>query len=230
MSSREPNSAEAPLEPLTRREREILALLAQGLSGPEIADKLTLAKSSVKWHIQQLYGKLGVNSKEQAIQRAQKLGLLGAPGASANAVPVAPKHNLPLQVTRFFGREAEISQLKARLAEHRLVTLTGSGGVGKTRLSLRTAETLLPDFADGVWLVELAPLTDPGLVAQQVAASLGLHGDSRRPVLETLTLFLRDRQLLLVLDNCEHLLQACGRLADTLLRACPDLRILASSR
>src|SRR5258706_4663353 len=235
MRRREPHSAERPVEPLTRREREILALLAHGLSGSEIAEKLTLAKSSVKWHLRQLYGKLGVNSKEQAIRRAQELGLLETPGAPAVGKPPvtpppAPKHNLPLQVTRFFGREAEIIQLKARLAEHRLVTLTGSGGVGKTRLSLATAETLLSDFAAGVWLVELAPLTDAALVPQQVATSLGLRDEPGRPIIETLTAFLHARQVLLVLDNCEHLLGACARVAYGLLRVCPQLRILASSR
>ena len=109
------------------------------------------------------------------------------------------------------------------------MTLTGSGGVGKTRLSLRAAEEAAADFTDGVWLVELAPLSDPALVAQ-AAASLGLRDEPGRPILETLTAFLRERQALLVLDNCEHLLEACARLADTLLRACPRLRILASSR
>src|SRR5438105_4615414 len=112
MTDRATSDPGQPLvEPLTRREREILALLGQGLSGPEIADKLTLAKSSVKWHIQQLYGKLGVNSKEQAIRSAQAAGLLGTTSPSSTPeVEPAPKHNLPLQVTRFFGRENEISR------------------------------------------------------------------------------------------------------------------------
>ena len=235
MSSREPHSAEAPLEPLTRREHEILALLARGLSGPEIALKLSLARSSVKWYLHQVYAKLDVNSKQHAIRRATELGLLGAPGASAEPTPAradAPglRHNLPVQATRFFGREREVAQLRARLSQNRLVTLTGSGGVGKTRLSLQTAEALLLNFADGVWLVELAPLTDPALAPQQVAASLGLRNGAQRPVLETLTAFLRDRQALLVLDNCEHVLGACAHLADALLRGCPRLRLLASSR
>ena len=125
---------------------------------------------------------------------------------------------------------SEIAQLKQRLSENRLVTLTGSGGVGKTRLSLMVAELVLPDFSDGVWLVELASLSDPALAAQQMASSLGLHDNPSSPILETLTDFLRDRQVLLVLDNCEHLLEACARLADALLRACARLKILASSR
>src|SRR5258706_2912798 len=235
MRRREPHSAERPVEPLTRREREILALLAHGLSGSEIAEKLTLAKSSVKWHLRQLYGKLGVNSKEQAIRRAQELGLLETPGAPAvGKPPVTPppalKHNLPLQVTRFFGRETEISQLKARLAEHRLVTLTGSGGVGKTRLSLATAEAVLPDFPDGVWLVELAPLSDPGLIPPPVASVLGLKEEPDRLILATLIDHLRGKRALLILDNCEHLIQASAQFADAVLRACPHVCLLASSR
>jgi DNA-binding CsgD family transcriptional regulator len=112
MSSHISKSVEVLVEPLTRREREILALLAQGLSGPEIAKKLTLAVSSVKWHIHQLYGKLGVNSKQRALLRAGELGLLDPAGALPAPKPVStPKHNLPLQVTRFFGREREIADL-----------------------------------------------------------------------------------------------------------------------
>ncbi len=216
------------VEPLTRREREILGLLAAGHSAPEIAEQLTLAVSSVKWHIQQLYGKLGVNNKQRALLRAAELGLLGAP-AQAEPKPSA-KHNLPLQVTTFFGREAELAQLQQRLAEHRLVTLTGSGGVGKTRLSVRLAEEVLTHFADGVWFVALASLSDPALVPQQAAAALGVRDEPGRPIVETLAAFLRDRQLLLVLDNCEHVLEASARLADALLHACPRLSLLVSSR
>jgi non-specific serine/threonine protein kinase len=188
-----------------------------------------LSFSSVKFHIEHLYAKLGVNRKRQALSRAQALGLLAPTDPLASLGP-APRHNLPLQVTRFFGREGELAQLRERLGENRLVTLTGPGGVGKTRLSLQTAEELLPGFTDGVWLVELAPLSDPSLVAQQVASSLGLRDDPGRPILESLTVFLRQRQVLVVLDNCEHLLAACAHLADRLLRACPGVRLLASSR
>jgi predicted ATPase/DNA-binding CsgD family transcriptional regulator len=220
----------APLvEPLTRREREVLGLLAGGLTAPEIAQRLTLAASSVKWYIQQLYGKLSVNSRQDAVRRAQALGLLET-STAAQPAQAAPKHNLPLQVTTFFGREGEIAQVKARLGRHRLVTLAGSGGVGKTRLSLRVAEDLTGDYADGVWFVALAPLTDPALVAQTVAAVLGLRDEPGRPILDTLADGLRSRQLLIVLDNCEHVLEAGGQLADRLLRACPRVTLLTSSR
>ncbi|MGE5222701.1 MAG: AfsR/SARP family transcriptional regulator, partial [Omnitrophica WOR_2 bacterium] len=141
-----------------------------------------------------------------------------------------PRPNLPLELTRFFGREKEITQVKERLAEGRLVTLTGSGGVGKTRLSLRVIEEVQEDFTDGAWFVEMASLSDPELVVYQVAVSLGLREDPSIPVLDTLKHSLESKVSLLVLDNCEHLLQACAGLADVLLRACPGLKILASSR
>src|SRR5438552_12921229 len=121
MTNPDPRASEAAIEPLTRREREILALLAQGLSAAEIAQKLSLAVSSVKWYIQQLYSKLGANNKQRALVRAAELGLLAEPGPPVPAPAKAPPpNNLPVQVTRFFGREAEISQLMARLSENRL--------------------------------------------------------------------------------------------------------------
>ncbi|MEP7358200.1 MAG: LuxR C-terminal-related transcriptional regulator, partial [Anaerolineales bacterium] len=217
------------IEPLTRRERQMLALLAEGYSRPEIAARLTVGLASVKTHLHHLYGKLGVSSKRQALDRAQVLGLL-TPAAPATSPAAGLGHNLPLQVTRFFGRDAELGQLSDQLDENRLVTLTGPGGVGKTRLSLRVAENALGEFADGVWLVELAPLADPELVSRQAAAALGLSDEPGRPSLDVLTAYLRRRQALLVLDNCEHLLTACAHLAEALLRACPALKILASSR
>ena len=117
-----------------------------------------------------------------------------------------------------------------RLDEWRVVTLTGSGGVGKTRLALRVAEERLKDFADGVWLAELAPLSEPALVAQLVAAAAGVRDQPGRPVLEILTVGLQERQVLLVLDNCEHLLADCARLVEAVLRQCPRVKVLATSR
>ena len=110
------------------------------------------------------------------------------------------------------------------------MTLTGPGGVGKTRLALQIAAEVRPAYADGVWLVDLAALPDPALVPQAVAGALGVREEPGRPLLATLTDALRPRHILLVLDNCEHLLDACARLADALLRACPTLTVLATSR
>lgn len=145
------------------------------------------------------------------------------------AVGRAP-HNLPRSRTRFVGRDRDVAAVRERLAEAPIVTLTGIGGTGKTRLALEVAAGALGDFTDGVWLVELAPLHDPGLVPRAVADALGTKEEAGRPLVDTLVDGLRPRALLLVLDNCEHLLDACAELADVLLEACPRLRILATSR
>jgi predicted ATPase/class 3 adenylate cyclase len=144
--------------------------------------------------------------------------------------PQAPKHNLPQALSAMIGREAEQGQVLALLAEARLVTLTGTGGVGKTRLALAVAAELLDQYADGVWLVELAPLADPALVVGAVAQALETREEPNRPILATLTDYLKDKHLLLVLDNCEHLIAACAELAAALLRAAPGLSLLATSR
>ena len=128
------------------------------------------------------------------------------------------------------GRERELGEAAALLGAHRLVTLTGPGGTGKTRLALQAAAEVLEAHPDGVWLVELAALADPALVPQAVAAAVGVREEPGRPLPATLTDALRPKRLLLVLDNCEHLLDACARLADALLRACPHVRVLATSR
>jgi non-specific serine/threonine protein kinase len=139
-------------------------------------------------------------------------------------------HNLPRQLTSFIGHERDIAEVKRLLGQTALLTLTGSGGCGKTRLAPQVAADLVEEFADGVWLVELAALADPALVPQAVASVLGVREEPGRPLEATLADGLRARSLLLVLDNCEHLLTACARLADDLLRSCPRLRMLASSR
>ena len=165
----------------------------------------------------------------------------GADGARPEAAHPVRRHNLPTPITSFVGREAEVAELTRLLAAPagaagreapRLVTLTGSGGCGKTRLALEVARDLVgrPAYADGVWLVELGSLADPGLLGQAVAAALGVREAAGQAVLDTLARALAERRLLLVLDNCEHLLDACAGLADALLRACPGVRILATSR
>src|SRR5260370_15541953 len=138
--------------------------------------------------------------------------------------------NLPLELTSFVDREEQLTESKWQLATSRFVTLIGMGGVGKTRLAVRVAQDVRPEFEDGVWLVQLDLLQDPALVPQTVAATLGLREQSRKAPLETLADYLGDRQLLLLLDNCEHLLEATAALAMTLLQRCPGLQILATSR
>jgi len=140
------------------------------------------------------------------------------------------RHNLPQQVTSFVGRERQIAEVKTLLDRTRLLTLTGPGGSGKTRLALQVGAELLDRSGDGVWLVELASLSEPESVLQSVAGTLGLKEEYGQSLSVGLVEHLREKQLLLVLDNCEHLLEACARLADTLLRRCPGLLILATSR
>ncbi len=139
-------------------------------------------------------------------------------------------NNLPVQLTSFVGREQEMSAVKELLLNTRLLTLSGSGGLGKTRLALQVAADLAGTFPDGVWLVELAPLTDPGLIPQAMASLFGLREQPGRPLLTALTEYLQPRYLLLVLDNSEHLIAGCAQLVDALLRVCPRLHILATSR
>lgn len=139
-------------------------------------------------------------------------------------------HNLPIQLTSFIGREYELAEIKQLLTTTRLLTLTGTGGAGKTRLALQAAADLVESYADGVWFVELAPLSDPALVAGTVAAVLGVVEQPGQPILNSLIDYLRAQDILLLLDNCEHLIEACAHFADSLLRACPHLRVLATSR
>jgi predicted ATPase/DNA-binding NarL/FixJ family response regulator len=137
--------------------------------------------------------------------------------------------NTPSDVSGFVGREAELGRLRQLLADTRLVTLVGPGGVGKTRLALGLAADLDDAFADGTWLVDLSPISDPSLVPQAVGDVLGVRQQPGRSWLEALTRALRSRRLLVVLDNCEHLINACGALVDVVLRECPHVHVLATS-
>jgi non-specific serine/threonine protein kinase len=139
-------------------------------------------------------------------------------------------HNLPEQLTSFIGREREIAEVKRLVATTRLLTLTGAGGTGKTRLSLKVAEDLLHDYADGVWFIELATLAEPALVPQVIAAALGVRQGTGLDLVAALSDYLRSRKTLVVLDNCEHLITACASIIGTLIRACPHLQVLATSR
>jgi len=142
----------------------------------------------------------------------------------------AHRHNLPVQLTSFIGRDREMAEVKYLLSTTRLLTLTGAGGSGKTRLALHVATNLVDTFKDGVWWVELESLIDEALVPQAVAKAVGMRENPNQMLAETLTSFLRSKQILLVLDNCEHLITGCAQLAEQLLTTCPELKILATSR
>jgi predicted ATPase/class 3 adenylate cyclase/two-component SAPR family response regulator len=173
-------------------------------------------------------------SRLRDLIRPEQIFQLVAPGLPADFPPLrsleAFPHNLPLQLTSFIGREDQMAELEQLLTDHRLVTLTGAGGCGKTRLALQMAAELLETFPDGVWFVDLAPLADPELVPQTVATVLGLQEAPGPPPAQRLQEYLKPRQLLLMLDNCEHLIEACAQLVHALLQGCPRLRVLATSR
>jgi predicted ATPase len=144
--------------------------------------------------------------------------------------PVDKKHNLPIPMTSFIGREKEITEVKELSQKSRLVTLTGAGGCGKTRLARELAITLVEEYRDGVWFVDLSPVMDPDLIAKSIAEALSIKEEPDKPIIETLINKIKDKSLLILLDNCEHLVQACAEVVNKLLQNAGDIRILATSR
>jgi DNA-binding XRE family transcriptional regulator len=142
----------------------------------------------------------------------------------------APPHNLPIHLSSFIGRGAELRAIKEALSSSRLLTLSGAGGCGKTRLALQIGLDLASEYVDGVWLVDLAPLADPDLLPHIVATTLGVATAPDESIRTALVTALKPKELLLLLDNCEHLVRACAQIAEAVLQQCPDVRILATSR
>lgn len=139
-------------------------------------------------------------------------------------------NNLPIQLTSFVGREKELAEVANLLQNNHMLTLIGPGGTGKTRLSIQAGRNIFNQFPDGVWLVEFAPILDPLLVPHTTASALGLRDDPQRPVIDMLCDYLRQKKMLIILDNCEHLVDACAQTADRIMHVSQDVRILASSR
>jgi predicted ATPase/class 3 adenylate cyclase len=137
-------------------------------------------------------------------------------------------NNLPLQLTSFVGRDRDVAEIKTLLQQNRFVTLVGSGGVGKTRCAIQVGAELLGDFEGGIWLVELAPIADPSLVIAQIAQTLEIREEPPRPLLESVLTHLKHQRILLILDNCEHVLDEVRRVAGAILRSCPDVHLLAT--
>jgi class 3 adenylate cyclase len=166
--------------------------------------------------------------------RAEEIHQLVLPGLPTDFPPLqtfeGPRDNLPIQLTSFVGRQRELSELKHTLQGSRLVTLTGVGGAGKSRLAVAAASDLRRAFNDGVCLVQLAPLSDPDQIASTIVAALQIPEDPHQPLVETLTARLQSKQTLMVIDNCEHLLASCAELIAPLLQGSSSLRILATSR
>lgn len=163
-----------------------------------------------------------------ANQEKQRKAYTGKPAEPVG--PGIPPTNLHVQPTSFIGRSSELAEIKRLLAQTHFVTLTGAGGCGKTRLAQQVGVEVLNHYADGVWLVELATLTDDALLACLIATTLDLHEQPGHPLLETLGMALQHKRLLLILDNCEHLVAACARVIETLRSTCPWLAVLITSR
>ncbi len=218
---------------LTRREVEILHWLHEGLSNAEIAQRLMLAPSTVKWYTKQIYSKFGVNRRTAALARARQLGLLNPPGPSVEAPPpvIERKNTLPPQSSIFIGRDAEIAEVTALLSEPncRLLTLVGPGGIGKTRLALEIAATQMDCYPHGVYFVPLQSVSAPERIATAIAGALEVEFYEGSDSEEELWDFLRARKMLLVLDNVEHLADGSAIFSD-ILRTAPGTKILATSR
>ena len=219
-----------------RQRRRILDLTQQALADQVGCARITLRrieadalKPSKELAII-LLEKLGVPELERPQWILFARGLSSIPTQPADSSTSQPLTNLPASLTTFIGREKEQVEIIKHIRKYRLVTLTGPGGVGKTRLSIKVGEQALGEYANGVWLVELASTSDPMLLPQSVMALFDIAAQPNTFPTEILINFLRAKTSLLVLDNCEHLLDACARLADTLLKNCPNLKILATSR
>jgi predicted ATPase/DNA-binding CsgD family transcriptional regulator len=217
----------AQTDSLSPREREVAELVAHGKSNRDIADALFITERTVESHVSSIFAKLDVHSR---------VGVAGAVfrGDATTASPITrdhvPGNNLPIQRTAFRGRERELAEIEELLHNKLLVTLTGAGGIGKTRLALQAGANAVAEFPDGVWFVELAALTTPQLVANVTAQTLGAMIREDKSADQTITDFLRSKKLLLILDNCEHLLEPSSLLVDAIMQHCPNVRVLATSR
>ena len=249
----QPRGEQASFGSLLRRYRTSAGLTQEqlaeraGLSRRGIADLERGARSAPYAHtLDQLRSALGLADADDALllsaaRRArsapQDVSAAGRQGIDTAGPTIPrgldaerPRHNLPVHPTSFVGRNRERSHLATLLLSCPLVTLIGPGGVGKTRLALEVAAETSDLWPDGVWLIELAPLTDPDLVPQSVAVVLGVYQPPDVDLITSITAWLRSKRMLLIFDNCEHLLSACARFASELLRTCTDVRVLATSR
>jgi non-specific serine/threonine protein kinase len=217
------------VEPLTGRETQILGLISRGLSNREIAAELVVTPGTVKWYNKQIYRKLGVNSRTKAVAQANKAGLFDQSFEISSIPSVAYDHNLPAPLTSFIGREQEIIEVKNLLNSNRLLTLTGSGGSGKSRLAIRVAAEVIDQFLGGVFIVDLAPVRDSQLVLSTIAATLDIREIPGEPLIETLKHTLVDKKMLLLLDNFEQIIDASLFISE-LLSASPHLKVLVTSR
>ena len=215
-------------EPLNERELEILACLIEGLSNREISSRLYLAYRTVKWYNTQIYGKLGVSNRGDAIERAASLGLLQT---EADTQQQEGKHNLPSQSTPFIGRHHELGELGKLLNDDntRIVTILAPGGMGKTRLSIEVARTQIRRYDDGVYFIPLAPLSSPNDIVTTIAENIGFVFNGEISPSLQLVNFLKGRRMLLVLDNFEHLLEGAELVSD-IIQSTSGIKAIVTSR
>ncbi|MFD7403659.1 ATP-binding protein [Streptomyces sp. NPDC059866] len=206
---------------ISAREADVLALLGEHLSNAEIAARLFISVRTVESHVSSLLRKLQVPDRRALSRRAAEL----APAEQSRSAAA-----LPAPLTAFVGRGRERRELAEAVKAHRQVTAVGPGGVGKTRLALAVAAEVADDFADGVWFVDLVPVTEPGRVAAAVAAAVGVGEQPGRDIDDAVPAALADHRALLVLDNCEQVRDGVAPFLERLLTACPRLRVLATSR
>ncbi len=193
--------------------------------------KVIVEEAALQMQISSLRKILGRDAIVTVTGRGYRFALpVTCVGAAPAPAAALRKHNLPQSLTSFIGREQQISELQGLLRKNRLVTLTGAGGCGKTRLAMQMVADLVPAYPDGIWLVEFAALADPRLLPHSVAHVLGLKEQPDKALTQTITEYLAPRHLLLILDNAEHLLEACARFADTVLRKCAKVGVLVTSR
>ncbi len=222
------NRWEAPEETVSAREAEVLAALAEHQTNAEIAAQLFISVRTVESHVSSLLRKFQVGDRRALASAAATLDPIAAGASAAGHTSAAPA--LPAPLTSFVGRVAERAALSEALDGHRLVTALGPGGVGKTRLALTVAADVTDRYADGTWFVDLVPVTDPSMIGPAIAAALGLGEHQGRSAEDTVLGWLAGRKVLLVLDNCEHLIDGVVGPLERLLAGSPGLTVLATSR
>jgi predicted ATPase/DNA-binding winged helix-turn-helix (wHTH) protein len=226
------------LVPLEPRTFDLLATLVANAGSLVTKDELleriwtgrVVEESNVHVHISTLRKAVGKHAIATVPRHGYRFTVAVEAFAVPAAMPAEERNNLPQRLASFVGREDDLAQLQERLGEARLVTLSGIGGSGKTRLAIKLAERVVPSFPDGVWFVDLAPVAEPERVARAVATSLAIREERDTPITETLVRHCGARRMLLVLDNCEHVVAACASLVERLLTATSALRVLATSR
>jgi predicted ATPase/DNA-binding CsgD family transcriptional regulator len=210
---------------LTARELQVALLVKEGLTNREIAARLLIGRRTAEWHVKQIFDKLGISSRSQLAAWTAEQALTLAPTSDQTS-----RHNLPLQLTTLVGRGPDLIEVQRIVAANRVVTMTGVAGAGKTRLALEVTARILDGYPDGARFVDLTAITEQSLVDASFASALGISERPRQPLAQTLLEHLRDRRILLLVDNCEHVIGRCAQLIDQIVRSCPDVTILATSR